>query len=77
MPRKLLISSAEKLIEKGAEAIILGCTEIPLVLRQKDFDIQLYEPMEIVAKEIISYTEAEEKEVVTVKYQIQQKIITN
>lgn len=68
VPRKLLTSVAEKLIEEGAEAIILGCTEIPLVLKQKNFDIKLYDPMEIVAKEIINLTSAEEKEVLAIKY---------
>ena len=69
-PKKKLTEIAYKLIEQGAEAIVLGCTEIPLVLKQKDFDIKLFDPMEITAKEIIRYVVSGEKtdEVVTVKY---------
>ncbi len=72
-PKRLLLQAAENLIQQGAEAIILGCTEIPLVLKQKDFAIKLYDPMDILAKEIVQYVESEEKtEVITVKY-----VITN
>lgn len=31
-----------RLKDKGAEGIILGCTEIPLLLRQENFDIPLF-----------------------------------
>ena len=31
------------LVERGAEGVILGCTEIPLIVHQKDYDIPLYD----------------------------------
>ena len=34
---------AEKLAGRGAEAIILGCTEISLLLRSKDTGLRLYD----------------------------------
>lgn len=55
LPKKKLKSAAEKLIDMGAEGIVLGCTEIPLVLKQKDFDVRLYDPMDLTAKEIVRY----------------------
>jgi len=39
--RKGHLEVVKYLIEQGAEAIVLGCTEVPLVLRQKDFDVQI------------------------------------
>ena len=67
LPKKLLTFAANKLIEKGAEEIVLGCTEIPLVLKQKHLRVKLRDPMEIVAKEIINYLESKDKmEVVTI-----------
>lgn len=36
--KKNLALAAQHLIEKGAEAIILGCTELPLALSQADFN---------------------------------------
>ncbi|MCD4771582.1 amino acid racemase [archaeon] len=54
-PRKKLKEAVDKLVDMGAEAIVLGCTEIPLVLNQKDFDVKLYDPMDLTAKEIVNY----------------------
>lgn len=69
--KELLSLAVHKLIEKGAQAVILGCTEIPLVLSQKDFDIKLYDPMDIVAREILSYLETSmEDKIVTIKTEI-------
>lgn len=39
----------------GAEGIILGCTEIPLLLDQKDFDIPLFNTTEIHADAAVKF----------------------
>lgn len=36
-----------QLISEGAEAIILGCTEIPLLIKQKDVAVPIYDTTEI------------------------------
>lgn len=36
------IRIANQLIAEGAEAIVLGCTEIPLLLNQDDFDVPVF-----------------------------------
>jgi len=36
-----------KMVKQGAEGIILGCTEIPLLLKQEDFNIPLFNTTEI------------------------------
>ena len=46
-PRKWILGIARKLIARGAEAIIAGCTEIPLVLKDEDIPVPLIEPMRI------------------------------
>ena len=56
-PKKLLIEASNRLTDLGAEALIMGCTEIPLVLKQKDISIDIYDPMENCAKEIIKFME--------------------
>jgi aspartate racemase len=69
LPKKKLKCAAEKLIEMGAEGVVLGCTEIPLVLRQKDFDVRLYDPMDLTAKEIVNYIcEDSRKEIVSIRF---------
>jgi aspartate racemase len=37
--RQMIISEGETLAEQGAQAVIAGCTEIPLVLKNGDLSI--------------------------------------
>lgn len=37
----------DKLIQQGAEAIILGCTEINLLIKQKDCDVPVFDTIQI------------------------------
>lgn len=43
------------MVNKGAQGIILGCTEIPLLLDQKDFDIPLFNTTEIHADAAVKF----------------------
>ncbi|MBC7362110.1 MAG: aspartate/glutamate racemase family protein [Candidatus Aminicenantes bacterium] len=52
-PKRLLLAAAEELLDQGAEALIAGCTEIPLVLTQKDVPVPLIDPMTIGARVLI------------------------
>ncbi|MFC2164846.1 aspartate/glutamate racemase family protein [Acidobacteriota bacterium] len=38
------------LASRGAEGIVLGCTEIPLIVKQEDYDIPLYDTTDLHAK---------------------------
>ncbi|PIN90272.1 aspartate racemase [Candidatus Pacearchaeota archaeon CG10_big_fil_rev_8_21_14_0_10_32_14] len=69
-PKKLLIKAAQKLIDQGAEALVLGCTEIPLILKKKDLGVKLFDPMELVAQEVIEYLEQEPIEMITITYEL-------
>ena len=44
-----------KLVEQGAEAIILGCTEIPLLVSQADAKVPLYDTMQLHAAAIVDF----------------------
>jgi aspartate racemase len=46
-PRATILRMARRLVGRGAEAIIAGCTEVPLVLRDEDLAVPLIEPMKI------------------------------
>ena len=48
--KQKLLHAVDYLIECGAESIVAGCTEIPLVLSQNDFDIPFIDPLEILAE---------------------------
>ena len=43
-PRRLVREAATHLLERGAQAIIAGCTEIPLVLREGDLPVPVIDP---------------------------------
>lgn len=45
--KKRYLSIIHKLIEKGAEGIILGCTEIPLVVQSQDVSIPVFDTAQI------------------------------
>lgn len=52
-PRTLILDVSRRLIRRGAQAILAGCTEIPLVLRDEDIPVPLIEPMRIAARAAI------------------------
>ena len=47
--RSLMLNIAFKLVEMGAELLIAGCTEIPLVLFEGDSDVPLVDPNWVLA----------------------------
>ena len=49
----------QKLEILGAEGVVLGCTEIPLLIQQKDVDIPVFSTMEIHADKAVDWALAE------------------
>jgi aspartate racemase len=52
-PKDMIVNVSRELIARGAEAIIAGCTEVPLVLKDRDISVPLIEPMRIMAEKSI------------------------
>ena len=48
--QEIIHHTAKELIRRGAEAVIAGCTEVPLVLRDEDIEVPLIEPLQILAE---------------------------
>ena len=48
--REAIRDAARALIARGAEAVIAGCTEVPLVLKARDIEVPLIEPLQILAE---------------------------
>jgi aspartate racemase len=44
-----------RLEEKGAEGIILGCTEIPLLIKQEDYELPLFDTTTLHAEAAVKY----------------------
>jgi len=49
------LSIINKLQEKGASGIVLGCTEIPLLIKQQDTDLPVFNTLEIHAKAAVDF----------------------
>jgi len=41
--------------EDGAQGVILGCTEIPLLIKQKDVEVPIFDTMTIHAEAAVKY----------------------
>ena len=49
------ISIMEDLIERGAQGIVLGCTEIPLLIQQGDVNVPVFDTTLIHAASAVAY----------------------
>lgn len=49
------ISIINRLIEQGAEGIILGCTEIPLIISQDDVTVPVFNTTQIHAQAAVEF----------------------
>ena len=49
------IKIANELISRGAEGIILGCTEIPLLIDQSDFSVPTFDTTKIHSEAIVNF----------------------
>jgi aspartate racemase len=46
----------KNLVDSGAEAVILGCTEIPLLIQQKDIEVLLFDTTRIHAESAVEFS---------------------
>ncbi len=53
--KRFFIDQMELLKSKGAEGIILGCTELPLLLDQKDFELPLFSTTQLHAEMVVQF----------------------
>jgi aspartate racemase len=51
--KEALRGIAGRLVERGAEAIIAGCTEIPLALKREDVSVPFFDSTEILSKSVV------------------------
>lgn len=53
--RKAVIKVINGLVEMGAQGIILGCTELPLLIKETDVSIPVFDTMTLHAKKAVHY----------------------
>ncbi|MEZ7500418.1 aspartate/glutamate racemase family protein [Flavobacterium sp. Arc3] len=49
------IEIVNELVRNGAECIILGCTEIPMLISQEDFNVPIFDTTKIHSQAIVEY----------------------
>lgn len=57
--RGLVREASAALISQGAEGVIAGCTEIPLVLGQEDLDVPFFDSLEVHVKAALEFALAD------------------
>ena len=72
LAQKKLELAGEKLIQAGAQVVIGGCTEIPLLLKQESVSYVIIDPAKVLAKRSVEL--ALEKEETEVKIQSHQEV---
>lgn len=53
--KKTLLNIIGRLKENGAQAVVLACTDLPILLKQEDCDIKIFDTIEILAEATIQY----------------------
>ncbi len=56
--KNILIEESKKLIDRGAQSIIMGCTEIPLAINQSNITVPLIDPTNILARVLVNYSDS-------------------
>ena len=55
LSREKFQSIIQNLVERGAQGVILGCTEIPLIVHQDDYEIPLYDTTALHARAAVDF----------------------
>ena len=50
-----ILGIMEKLRQKGVEGVILGCTELPLIIKDDDYDLPLFDTTAIHARAAVDF----------------------
>ncbi len=50
-----VLSIIQKMEQQSSNAIILGCTEIPLIISQKDVNVKVYDTLQILAESAVDF----------------------
>lgn len=53
--KEYLINLIEGMVDKGAEAVVLGCTEFPIIVKQEDLNIPILDTVQVHAQMAASF----------------------
>jgi aspartate racemase len=58
--RDIFLKIIDQMVERGAEGVILGCTEIPLLVKQSDTDVPVFDSTYLHSKVAVDFSLSEE-----------------
>jgi aspartate racemase len=58
--RRTVLHIIDKLVKRGAEGVVLGCTEMPFLIRPEDTPLPLFNTTELHAQKALDYAERNE-----------------
>jgi aspartate racemase len=58
--REIFLKVIDQMVERGAEGVILGCTEIPLLVKQSDTDVPVFDSTYLHSKAAVDISLSEE-----------------
>ena len=53
--KQFVLSEMQNMKAEGADGIILGCTELPMLIKPKDFDLPLLDTTYLHAKKAVEF----------------------
>lgn len=53
--REVILGEAKRLLERKVEAIILGCTDIPLVIKANDFSVPVFDSNQVLVEATVKF----------------------
>ena len=71
--RSILFYEGSRLIDRGAEALILGCTELVLAITPSDFPVPVIDPSVITARELIRRVDATKLATLTINHKVEKE----
>ena len=58
--KQKFLTIINKLVDRGAEGIILGCTEIPILIKQEDCEVPVFDTTQIHAAAAVEFALAKQ-----------------
>jgi aspartate racemase len=58
--RQKMVGIAKSLVKNGAEAIVMGCTEVPIILEGYESSVPLIDPNQVMAEVIVKVAKSED-----------------
>jgi aspartate racemase len=74
--RKRFVEIMQKLRSQGAEGVVLGCTEIPLLIKEEDVDFPLFNTTVMIKRSIFGFGTHHKENFTEPSYELDGSLLT-